>query len=551
MITWIQKYFQHHFRSIFAILLAGTIVSFIFTIGASGGIGHGERNAIERPFFGANLASAADAQRINNDAQLSVYISYGMPNADGEQLQQYALQRFASISLADQLHIPAPSAEQLKAHVRTLRVFQGKDGEFDPQAYAKFRDTLKGNPRLREGEVFRVMADDYRADLVQKLFSGPGYVVNADVRKQLARADTQWGICVASIPVDSFKPSINPSEAELTKFYADNKFRYEVAPRFSGSYIAFNATNYTAKVTPSDDDLRAYFKANQAKFVPAPKDPKAPTAEELVSFEQAKPRVEATYKLERARRLALRDAADLSVFLDDKKADSKTLAKLVADRGLSLVPVKPFARNEPSAELGSSSELTNEAFKLNANRLFSDAIAVPTGAVILVWDATIPARQPELAEVRAKVAADYVASETRSRFVEMGKTLRSSIETSLKACANFSPAADKAAATAGVKIEYRTPPAFTLRQPPRDLPYAVMGTLESLEKGHVSEMTIADEKGILVFAAEKAAPASDDNAPAFVEARTQLARMSGNMTGGAIMTELVERELRSSTPATP
>ena len=37
MITWIQKYFQHHFRTVFAILLAGTIISFVFVYGASNG----------------------------------------------------------------------------------------------------------------------------------------------------------------------------------------------------------------------------------------------------------------------------------------------------------------------------------------------------------------------------------------------------------------------------------------------------------------------------------------------------------------------------------
>ena len=39
MISWIQRSFQQHFRIIFGILLAVTIISFIFTIGASPGIG--------------------------------------------------------------------------------------------------------------------------------------------------------------------------------------------------------------------------------------------------------------------------------------------------------------------------------------------------------------------------------------------------------------------------------------------------------------------------------------------------------------------------------
>ena len=52
MISWIQKYFQHHFKTIFAVLLAVTIISFIFTIGAAPGIGQADRRVTERRVFG-------------------------------------------------------------------------------------------------------------------------------------------------------------------------------------------------------------------------------------------------------------------------------------------------------------------------------------------------------------------------------------------------------------------------------------------------------------------------------------------------------------------
>jgi len=35
MISWIQRSFQHHFRMVFGVLLAVTIISFIFTIGGA------------------------------------------------------------------------------------------------------------------------------------------------------------------------------------------------------------------------------------------------------------------------------------------------------------------------------------------------------------------------------------------------------------------------------------------------------------------------------------------------------------------------------------
>ena len=57
MISWIQRTFQHHFRLIFAILLVGMVIPFIFTIGSTPGIGRADRSAAGRDFFGHNLLS--------------------------------------------------------------------------------------------------------------------------------------------------------------------------------------------------------------------------------------------------------------------------------------------------------------------------------------------------------------------------------------------------------------------------------------------------------------------------------------------------------------
>ena len=56
MISWIQKYFQQHFKVMFAVLLGVIIISFVFTIGAAPGIGRADRRMIDREFFGYNLA---------------------------------------------------------------------------------------------------------------------------------------------------------------------------------------------------------------------------------------------------------------------------------------------------------------------------------------------------------------------------------------------------------------------------------------------------------------------------------------------------------------
>ena len=193
MITWIQKYFQHHFKTVFAVLLGVTIIAFVFTIGASPGIGNADRRATaDRPFFSYNLSLQSDQERLMGDAGLSANLRVGaFGQLDGEQIQNYAFQRAATLHLADAWHIPFPTSAEITEHIKTLRMFAGQDGQFDAKAYQTFRDNLKTNPRgIREADILRVVGDDVRADKVQALLSGPGYVLPADIRSQLARSDT-------------------------------------------------------------------------------------------------------------------------------------------------------------------------------------------------------------------------------------------------------------------------------------------------------------------------------------------------------------------------
>jgi len=553
MISWIQRTFQQHFKILFAVLLAVIVVSFVFTIGAAPGVGHADRGALKRQFFGYNLNSQEDQQRLMGDAGLSanLQVGYGL---DSDQVQNYAFQRAASLHLADQIHLPAATKSEIADQIKTLRAFTGDDDQFDPKRYATFRDNLKTNPRLTEADIARVIGDDVRADKVQKLLAGPGYVLSSDVKNQLARADTSWTIATAAVDYASFNPAITQTEAELAKFFEENSFRYEIPQRIAASYADFPATDYLVQVTVGDDDVRAYYDANPARFPKPALDANSPPPikfDAAADFAAVRPQVELAFRFDRAQRLAAKAASDFVFSLYEAKvtAESPALANLLAARKSPLKQLAPFTRESGPAEFGASAPAAAaEAFKLSKDRIYSEAVTTGAGAAVLLWKETLPARNPALAEVSAKVATDFVENEKRKRFVELGRTLRSLIENRLKAGDTFDQAATSAATGTSAKIDVKNLPAFTLRTRPQDLDFTILGSLERLEKGQVSDLAIASDKGTFVYVASKVAPDFTLGNPLYVETRDQLASYTARLGSSAILGQIVEAELKRSEP---
>lgn len=555
MISWIQNTFQRHFRTIFALLLGVIIISFVFTIGASPGLGGAQAKHLERPFFDLNLSNAEDQERLFQDANLSIVLQVGYPALQENQLQQYALNRYAGLYLANELGLPAPSVDEIAAHIRTLGSFTGQDGQFDAKRYSDFRDNLKTNPNLTEADVSRVLADDLRFTSIQTLVGGPGYVLPGDIKSQLIQTESKWSVAVASVDLASFNPKIDTSDASLSAFFTNNSARYETPPRVRVDYIDFPAFNYVSQVSLTDAEIRAYYDANPARF------PKPETAvPNLVGltgpdadFTAVRPQVEAAMKLERARVLAVQAASDLSVALYESKISADTLPAFLAARGLALKSAPLIESEKTPAELGGSPQVATEAFKLNESRKLSDAIGTSAGAVILVWRESLPPQVPALATVRDQVVKDFTAEEKRRKFVELGATLRANLQTALKAGQSFADAAKTVGQNANVTIAVKDYAAFTRRQPPADLESNVLGVLNTLSKGDVSAMLVNEEKGLLVYGIDKVLPDLSASNPAYAETRDSLAQRLAATNSQSYLQALVQRELARSSPtaATP
>lgn len=553
MFTWIQRYFQRHFGIICVLILAAMAVPLVVVFTPSSGIGQGDRTIASRTVFGYNLASQEDQTRLFGDANLSATMQLGYAGINGEQLQQYALQRAAALHLADEWHIPASTQAEVTEYIKSLRTFSTPEGGFDAQRYAGFRESLKAGGRITEGDVSRIFAADVRADKVRKILAGPGYVLDADVDIQLKRIETVWTLGVASIAYDSYDPAIKPTNDQLAQFFGENSFRYEIGPRVSATYVAFPTTDYLPTVSVTEDEVRALFEADLARFqkpAATAEDAKATAAAGPADFALVRDQVESSLRRTKAQRLATKAASDLSLafYESNLSNDPATLASFLSAHRAKEISLKPFTRTEGPAELSHSADVAEAAFKLNEERFYSDAITVADGAVLLLWKETMPARTPLLTEVMTKVTADYVENEKRKQFVELGRSVKTHIEARLKAGDDFASAAKSAASAKSVEIETKTLAPFALSNPPAEDAFAQYNVLENLSRGAVSDMVITREAGILVHAVDKQLPDLNPANPKYAETRAQIAAFTSQMSAGSILGEMVQQELAKSEP---
>ena len=481
----------------------------------------------------------------------SLQVGYGL---EAEQIQNYAFQRVASLEVAKKIGLPATTTSEIADQIKTLRAFTDDDGKFDPKRYATFRDNLKTNPRLTEADIARVIGDDVKAEKIQKLLGGPGYVLSADVKSQLARADTSWSLIIANIDYASFNPAIPQTDVDLTKYFEENAFRYEVPPKISASYVEFPATDYLASVSFSDSEVQAYYESNPSRFPKPTSDPKAlaPIKMDPVSdFAAVRPQVELALRFERAKRLAAKAASDFVFGLYESKvtADSPALATFIAAHKHPQKILAPFTRESGPAEFGGdAAAAAQEAFKLSKDRVYSEAFATNAGAAVLFWKDTIPARKPAFSELKAKVASDFSENEKRKRFVELGRTLRGLIENRLKAGDTFEKAAAAAVEGSSAKIELKSLPSFSPRNRTQDVDFSILNATERLEKGQVSDLLIAADKGTFVYVAAKQVPDFSATNPLFTETQSQIATYTARLGSSAYLAEMVEAELKRSEP---
>ena len=534
MISWLQTNLQKHFRFLFIILLGVVIVAFVFTIGAAPGIGDGRQNIPNLRFFDVELTTESQREQFFNEAYYSSLLS-GAPMSQ-EQLNQYAFNRAAALHLANIHNLPGPNMEQLTNHIQELGMFIGPDQAFSRDAYSRFRDEIRASGQISEGQLSRIMGDDFRINRVFEVLSGPGFVMESEVLEELKLDQTLWSVAVGTLDLNEFEPEIDDSTEKLEAFFAQNNFRYTAPARRVISFLEFRALDYIDEIDVAESDLESYFNLNQFRYtktVEAEKSEEDQESEEetsspeivQLSFEEARDQAEFDYKLEQARQLSRKNAETVGlaiVELDNATEASQVLSLeriegLAEERGIQVKHTTPFARNERPLGLAWSQNLIAASFQLTESYIYSQPIIEGDSTYILLLESENPEFVPSFKTVEARVKEDYREEERRRLRSEYANTLAAELK-ELDAEAFKTEAESK-----GMTISDFSK--FKRSDTVEGLDSGLIFSIMNLEIGDISNATIREDKGYIVQVVGKEIPEIDADNEEF---ESRLAALSGN-----------------------
>lgn len=243
-------------------ILAGFALQDIRSVG-SGGVGFdpgtlarvGDDKVTERELSSALQRRLAEVRQQHPEADYSA-LAREFGNFLSTLIQNKAVQAFA------REHEIYVSKRLIDAEIVKIPGTRGLDGKFSETAYAAFLQ----QQRLTDNEVREILG----STLTSRLLLAPA-AANARIPVGVATPYASMLLEareaeVAMIPVELFAAGIpQASDADLQAFYKENSVRYMV-PEQRVLDIAQIGPDQVAKVAATDQEIAAYYNANQALY---------------------------------------------------------------------------------------------------------------------------------------------------------------------------------------------------------------------------------------------------------------------------------------------
>lgn len=414
MISFIQKVLQKHHKWLFSILLVIVVVSFVFTVGASPGIGRNSHRNIGK-IFNVNFSSQKEMSAVLEEVKLSALLNY-TPLFFPQQIEQMLLIRLAQLSIADQIGIPYPDKKSVTAFSEKYPAFLNENSAFDPEKYNQFLDSFTKKEDDSLVILEKTICNDYRISKVKDILGISPFVFKETPESLLKEELTQYSFAVASFDKNKLKESIVISEDDIQRHYDEHGEQYKLPMQYIIKYVVFNKDKFKASIpTPDKKTLKEFYNSHKNLFT---------------AFKEGSPEMKQSivqeYEKEQSTLLAQQSAEKFLYTLYEQSVlqNSPQIGALLKKYDLEFKEFQPFSVNDVPSDWQVSAENLIAGTQLDTDRYYSEPCEGKDGNIYILFNgSTVPEILPPLSEVQEKVRQDVFNEKLASLFKDKTKEI--------------------------------------------------------------------------------------------------------------------------------
>jgi hypothetical protein len=491
--------FRRHQKVIWAVIAVVVIITFVFWGSQTGSSGP-ERLARPSPGrINGKPVAYAEFEQQQRAFCLMYYLRQGQMidrRRMERQLQAPTWQRLLVSRKIEALGIYVP-VEDAVTFIQQLPTFQGDKG-FDTERYRRFVGGILPQWGLDEEEFVSIVRGQLAIDKLQDIIASTAKVTPLDVQQAYNDANEQLSIAVVEFNATNYTAQVQIADKEIKEEFEKSKETYRIPERVKVRYLKFSLDDYMPKVKVTDAEIKERYDKEKEAFT----DPKT---KQVKPLDAVRDEIRKEIARPRAIKMVNEAASEINdaVLPDPRNPNEKKpdLATVVQQRGLALATTDFFSEKD-DLKFVTAPKFQKAAMTLSADSPY-ELVPAPDGAYFLQFVARKASELPTLDAVRPKVVEDLKRMRSLDLARKDGREKYAKFKAAIDLAGKSKPALDHMAAANSVKS--LTPPAFTLSEPPRDLPYArlVLSACEFLAPGELSEFVDTAAGGLIVQVKER------------------------------------------------
>lgn len=241
----------------------------------------------------------------------------------------------------------------------TIASLRRPDGTLDVEAYRQLVGRQGMTPEMFEAQV--------RADLSQRQvtqgITGSGFAPASLAQVSLNAFFERREVSVQRFNAADFAARVNPSDADIQTFYANNPALFQAPEQADVEYLVLDAAVLAKTVVLNETDLRAYYEQNASRLSGGEE---RRASHILLTVPQGAPAADKDTVRQRAQALLAQLRKDSSKFAELAKANSQDPGSAVKGGDLDFFArgamVKPFEDAAFALQKGAVSDLVESEF---------------------------------------------------------------------------------------------------------------------------------------------------------------------------------------------